>query len=38
MGDEVVRMADTMIEEFAAWREGRPLRYAVTAKMLETMA
>jgi phosphoglycerate dehydrogenase-like enzyme len=38
IGDEVVRLADYMIEEFKAWRDGRPLRYAVTLKMLETMA
>lgn len=38
IGDEVLRMADTMIEEFLAWRDGRPLRHAVTAGMLATMA
>ena len=35
---EVVRMADTMIEEFLAWREGKPLRYAVSLDMIEAMA
>lgn len=38
MGDERLRLADLILEEFLAWREGRPLRYAVTLKMLETMA
>ncbi len=38
LGDEVVRMADFVIEEFLAWQAGRPLRYAVTAEMLATMA
>ena len=35
---EVSRMADTMIEEFLAWSDGRPLHYAVTSDMLKTMA
>lgn len=38
LGDEVVRMADYCIEEFLAWQEGKPLKYAVTLEMLETMA
>jgi len=38
MNNEVVRMADLMIEEFRSWERGEPLRYAVTAEMLETMA
>lgn len=38
IGDEVVRMADYMIEEFDRFRRGEPLHYAVTAAMLETMA
>lgn len=38
LNDELVRMADYVIDEFLAWRDGRPLRYAVTAEMLETMA
>jgi phosphoglycerate dehydrogenase-like enzyme len=37
-GNEVVRMADYCLEEFRAWRDGRPLRYRVTREMLETMA
>jgi phosphoglycerate dehydrogenase-like enzyme len=36
--DEVARMADTAIEEFQRWERGQPLRYAVTAAMLERMA
>jgi len=31
-------MADYMIEEFTALREGRPLRYEITSEMLETLA
>jgi phosphoglycerate dehydrogenase-like enzyme len=38
LGNEVVRMADFMIEEFLAWGEGRPLRYEVTSEMLKTLA
>lgn len=38
MGDEVVRMADYMIEEFRAWEDDQPLRYNVTLDMLSTMA
>ena len=38
LGDEVVRLADYMIEEFQAWERGQPLKYAVTLPMLETMA
>lgn len=38
IGDEVVRMADYVIEEYEAWRDGRPLRFGVTREMLETMA
>lgn len=38
LGDEVVRMADYAIAEFKSWRDGRPLRYAVTQEMLKTMA
>ena len=37
INDEVVRMADYMIEEFQAWDSGRPLRYAVTLDMLKTL-
>ena len=38
IGDEVVRMADYMIEEFEAWQSGKALRYGVSLEMLETMA
>lgn len=38
INEEVVRMADCMIEEFQAFQAGKPLRFAVTKKMLETMA
>jgi phosphoglycerate dehydrogenase-like enzyme len=37
-GNEVVRMADYCLEEFRAWRAGRPLRYQVTREMLAKMA
>ncbi len=37
VGDEVVRMADCVIEEFVAWESGKPLRYQVTREVLETM-
>jgi phosphoglycerate dehydrogenase-like enzyme len=37
-GNEVVRMADYMTEEFLAWQNGGPLQYAVTPAMIETMA
>jgi len=39
--NEVVRLADCVIEEFEAWRAGRPLRYEVTrtsSNMVERMA
>lgn len=36
--DEVVRMADTMIEEFRRWQNGDPLRCTVSLDMLERMA
>lgn len=38
LNDEVVRMADHIIEEFQAWEAGHPLRFQVTEDMLETMA
>jgi phosphoglycerate dehydrogenase-like enzyme len=38
VGLEVQRMADWMVEECAAWREGRPLRFAVTEEMASRMA
>jgi hypothetical protein len=31
-------MAEYMVDEYTAWTEGRPVRYDVTLKMLETMA
>ena len=37
-GDEVSRMSEFMIEEFANYRENKLCRYEVTEKMLETMA
>ncbi len=36
--DEVLRMADTAIEEFKRWENGEPLQYSVTLEMLERMA
>jgi len=38
LGNEVHRMAEFMAEEAFALEEGRPTRYSVTLKMLETMA
>jgi phosphoglycerate dehydrogenase-like enzyme len=38
IGDEVVRMADYVIQEFQSWERGEPLRYVVTLDMLPTMA
>lgn len=38
MGDEVLRMADLMIEEFLLWAEGQPLRYAVTRELMARIA
>jgi phosphoglycerate dehydrogenase-like enzyme len=37
IGDEVGRLADCVIEEFLAWREGQPLRFQVTREVLATM-
>ena len=37
VGDEVVRMADCMIEEFQAWESGKPLKYQITKEVLSTM-
>lgn len=37
IGDEVVRLADCVIDEFENWSAGRPLRYEINAKVLETM-
>jgi len=33
MGDEVLRMADLMIEEFLLWAEGQPLRCAMPSRV-----
>lgn len=38
MGDEVVRMAEYMADEFELYLDGKPCRYEVNMKMLETMA
>jgi len=38
INDELVRMADYCIEDYIAFVNKRPLRYAVTLSMLETMA
>jgi phosphoglycerate dehydrogenase-like enzyme len=38
INNEVVRMADYMIEEFQRWSTGEPTRYGVTLEMLQTMA
>lgn len=38
IGNEVVRMADLVIEEFLCWQAGLPLAHEVTADMLERMA
>ncbi len=37
-GNEVVRMAEYMANEFACYAAGLPCKYEVTEKMLETMA
>ena len=37
IGDEVVRLADCVIEEFERWSAGQPLEYEVTAEVLATM-
>ena len=38
MNDEVVRLADYVIEEFITWQQALPLRYDVTLDMLKRMA
>jgi len=38
LGKEVTRMADLMIDEFAAWQAGRPLRYAIAPERLSVLA
>jgi phosphoglycerate dehydrogenase-like enzyme len=37
IGHETPRLADCAIEEFEAWRAGRPLRYQVTREVFATM-
>lgn len=36
--DEVLRMADTAIEEFTRWQAGEPLRFSIARDMLDRMA
>jgi phosphoglycerate dehydrogenase-like enzyme len=38
IGDERLRIGDTMIEECERWLRGEPLRYAVTGEMLARIA
>ena len=38
LNDEIVRMADFVIEEFGRWERGEPLMYEVTSERLATMA
>ncbi len=38
IGNEPRRMAEYMFAEYKAYSEGKPTKYKVTAKMLETMA
>jgi phosphoglycerate dehydrogenase-like enzyme len=38
LGNEVVRMADLVIEEFHRWDAGQPLQHQVTMEMLDRMA
>ncbi len=38
LNDEIVRMADYVIEEFKRWERGESLRYEVTPQLLATMA
>jgi phosphoglycerate dehydrogenase-like enzyme len=38
IGNEVVRMADLVIDEFKRWDVGQPLQHQVTLEMLERMA
>ena len=37
IGDEVVRLADCVIEEYERWMAGSPLKYRVTSEVLATM-
>lgn len=38
LGNEVRRLADWMIEEFAAWQAGQPVRYEVTRELISKIA
>lgn len=38
IGDELRRLANCCLEEFVAWQNGEPLRYAVSLDRLDTMA
>lgn len=38
LNDELVRMADYVLEEFARWQRGEELLYSVSLDMLDTMA
>lgn len=38
LNDEVVRMADYMIEEFQRYQKGEPLQHEVTLEIMDTMA
>ena len=38
LNDELVRMADYVLGEFARWQRGEELLYSVSLDMLETMA
>ena len=38
LNDEVVRMADYMIEEFQRYEKGEPLQHEVTLEIMDTMA
>ena len=38
MNNEVVRLVDYVLEDFEAWQNGRPMRYAITLEALERMA
>ena len=38
LGSEVVRMAEYMVDEFICYNAGKPCKYEVSLKMLETMA
>jgi phosphoglycerate dehydrogenase-like enzyme len=37
IGDEVVRLADCVIDEYERWVSGKPLKYQITAEVLATM-